>query len=805
MIRSLSSDLRSAVKTMSRRPGVTMLILLTMAVGIGAATAVFSVVESVLLRPLPYPEVDRLVIPRTKDHGRPLTYNTTYPELLQWRDEEVFESVATIARYGADLTGVGDPVRVSVIEVGDQYFGTVRMDAVLGRVFADSEHEPEGPGVVVLGEHFWQTRFGADPEVLGRTIRIDDVACSIIGVAPWQASSPVAADVWLPARPVTTNPDLLDWDNHAYTAIARLKQGESPGSTAARLATLAARAEAEHPQLRAGETIVAISLTRFYTGTRAGRVLLILLGAVCFVLLMGCVNIANLLLSVASRRRQELAVRSALGAGRSRLTAQLLVESLLLAPIGGALGILVSVLLVKALVAIAPVAMPRIDQVEINLAVLAFAIGGSFLVTLVFAAMPAIRASSVSVTVLRGGPSTTIGKGERRSRNLLIGLQLALSLSLLAGAGYTILGLGNLRSSELGFDTANLVKIPISLPRARYQPGAPVIGFYERLVQEISAQPGVESATLRSAEPIGGGGFYLFRSFLAEGQLEPPAGVETSGPWTVVGENHFRTMGIPLLRGRELQATDNADSQPVMVVNRHFAKQMFGEEDPLGKRVRSWRDENIYREIVGVVGNERYFSVGDQIRPCVYVPHWQDQWRDMSLFVRLDPRPAAVIPQLRATISRLDPDLVVAEVVGMDQVFAQNLAGARFMTILLVIFAALALLQVGLGIFGVLSYLTSLRTREIGIRFALGASKKDVVGMVIRDNLRVMAYGMLAGLVGVLVTGLMLRRLLFEVSAVEPLLVLVVCLILAAVALLASLVPANRAAAINPVNALRLE
>jgi putative ABC transport system permease protein len=383
--------------------------------------------------------------------------------------------------------------------------------------------------------------------------------------------------------------------------------------------------------------------------------------------------------------------------------------------------------------------------------------------------------------------------------------ELALSLTLLSGAGYTMLGLSNLQSSDLGFETDRLVQVPISLPRARYQPGEPVIGFYERLVENVSALAMVDAATLRSASPIGGGGFYVSRSYLLEGQPEPPAGVEIGGPWTVVGADHFKTMGIPIHRGRGFLSSDVESSVPVVVVNQRFAEQMFGDDNPIGKRIRSWRDENVYREIVGVVGDVRYYSVGDQIRPCVYVPHQQNRWRFMNLVARVKGSPEAAIPELREVIARLDPELVVAGISTMDQVLTQSLAGPRFLTVLLVIFAGMALLQVGLGIYGVLSYLASLRTREFGIRLAVGAQRWDVVWMVLRDNISVVVLGMVAGLAGVVVSGCLLQKMLFEVSAIEPLVVLLICLILATVAALASLIPARRAAGVNLVDALRLE
>ena len=388
---------------------------------------------------------------------------------------------------------------------------------------------------------------------------------------------------------------------------------------------------------------------------------------------------------------------------------------------------------------------------------------------------------------------------------VLIAVEIGLSLTLLAGAGYSLLGLGNLLSSEVGFDREGLLYAQISLPRTRYAPGGPVAEFYSQLVSEVSALPGVDVATTRSALPLGGGGFNVFRSYLKEGQPEPPVGGEVSGPWTVVGPNHFRTMDVPLIRGRAFLASDTADSQPVMIVNARLADLAFGDENPLGRRVRSWRDENIYREIVGVVGNVRYFGAGDTIRPCVYVPHTQNTWRVMSLIVRSSRDPSQLVPELRRAVARVDPELPVGDVATMDQVFAGGIAGPRFMSMLLVAFGALALVLSAVGVYGVLSYLVSLRTNEIGVRLAIGARGASVLWMVIRESAVAVVIGLAGGLVAVIALGRTFHSELFEVAAFEPMVILTISLILGTVAFAAALIPAFRASRVDPVEALRSE
>ncbi|MCP4901154.1 MAG: ABC transporter permease [bacterium] len=798
------ADLRFAVRAIVRRPGVTVIILLTMAVGIGAATAIFSVVESVLLRPLPYPEVERLVIPRTQEMGESFTYQTTYTDLLQWKEAEVFENVAVFGRFGVDLTGDGGPTRASALTVGEGYFDVVRLGAVQGRVFAEDEHLLEGPPVAVIGERFWNSRFGRDPQAVGKLLRIDGEDYSIIGIAHAHVASPTAVDVILPFRPDMSDESFTSWDNHAYTAVARLKSGETLRSTSEHLAMLAAQTEAEHPDLRAGETIVALTLNQYITGRSVRQPLRLLMAAVLFVLLMGCINIANLLLSVASKRQREFAVRSALGANGWRIFRLLIVESLVLAPIGAVLGVGVAMTMLRVFVGMAPPGIPRVADVELNFAVLAFSLVLSLVAALAFGAAPGVRAAATGAGSV-GTTRTTTGKRERRGRNILVGLQLALSLALLAGAGYTIVSFQNLQDSDLGFEIERIVNVPLDLPRARYQPGEAVINFYEDLTQQIASLPGVQSATIRSALTLNGGGFYMFRSYLAEGRPEPPEGVETSGPWTVVGPGYLATQGMTLLQGRGFLATDTSESEQVVIVNREFADQVFPGQDPIGKRIRSWRDENVYRRIVGIVGNVRYFSAGDEIRPCVYVPHKQCAWRAMNLIVRTQEEPAATLPSIRTTIAKMDSDLVVADTSTMADLVERDLAGPRFLSALVTAFAGLALLQAGLGIYGVLSYLVSLRTREIGVRMAVGARGRDVLWLVVGETLKVVAISMLIGLGGVVVVGKLLGGVLFEVSTVEPSVVLAISFVLAVVATVASAIPAARAASVSPATALRRE
>ncbi|MBM3790535.1 MAG: FtsX-like permease family protein, partial [Acidobacteria bacterium] len=436
MIDGILGDLTSGFRVLRKRPGFTLIALITLATGIAASCAVFTVVESVLLRPLPYPEAGRLVIPRTRDKLTGNTYNITYPDFTTWKEEGVFEAVALRDPIRVDLTGDGEPARVRAMLVGDGYFAVVRKAALFGRTFLPEDHLPGAGPVLLLGEAFWRSRYGADPEALGRSARVNDVAHTIVGVIPDEAGAPYAIDVWVPRQPDPTDENLRDWDNHAFTAIARLKHGESLRSTNVVLDALAARTEEQYPALRAGETIIAVPLIRYLTGTDLDRALWILLGTAGFVLLIGCVNVANLMLTLAAQRGREIAVRTALGAGRFRLIRAQLVQGLVLAVGGGAVGLVLSLWLVDWLIALAPAGIPRLTDVGLNGPVLAFTVAISILSVGVFSLIPAAQTAGLApAKVLNEGAfRSTAGRRAGRSRNLLIGLEAGLSLILLAGA-----------------------------------------------------------------------------------------------------------------------------------------------------------------------------------------------------------------------------------------------------------------------------------------------------------------------------------------------------------------------------------
>ncbi|MFC1558985.1 ABC transporter permease [Gemmatimonadota bacterium] len=806
MLKNSLNDMRYALRSMMRRPGFSIVVILTLAIGIGATTAVFSVLEGVLLRALPFPEANRLVVPLTVEDD--FTYNITINDYLTWQDQEVFESVALFGASMVDITGIGDPFRVTRGVHSHDYFDTLRITPLLGRTFSEEEHLPGGGSPVVIGYGFWQSVYGGSQDVLGSTFTFRGITRTVVGVMPSEAGMVQGVDVWEPFQTTQTEPIIPDWDNHAWSAIARLKEGTDLQSTNDQLAAIAARITADYPDLRGNESITALPLNDWMTGSQLNRSLWLLFGLVGFVLLIGCVNIANLLMANGSERSGELSVRRALGARRSRLIRQLLTENLLLALTGGIAGILLSRGMVELILLALPNNLPRLSGIGLNPVVLGFALLASIGSVLFFGLIPAFRSTSRQAGLQTGSTqrTATISRADRRSRNILIGVELAFSLVLLSGAGLTLRSLGNMQAVDPGFDHYNLLTVSIDLPRENYPPGAAVMGFYDGLHDRLAALPGITSSTFRSFLPLNAGGYNLWRSFLAEGRPEPPAGEELSGvPWNVIGDDHFLTMDIPVVKGRAFTVADNAESTPVIIVNEEYARRMFGEEEALGKRVRSWRDEDLYREIVGIVANVHFLGPADAARPLVYVPHRQDQWRALMLIARTAGPPYEMFEPIRDVIGEMDPDLPVVGTITMEDALYNTMSSTRTMATLLGAFSLAALILAAVGIFGVLSYVVASRRREIGVRIAVGADRAGIMRLILRDTLKVTGIGLLFGIVGSFFLGRLLQSQLFEVSPGDPVTLFVVAIILTGTAILASLIPAHRAATVDPMEALRQE
>jgi putative ABC transport system permease protein len=812
-MQTLWQDLRYGVRTLTRTPGFTLIAVLTLALGIGASTAIYSVVNAVLLRPLPYADAERLAVPLSVNAERGANdSNVTYADYLDWKNEGVFEHVAVIdgTLDHADLSGGdGEPERVRLAVVSEDYFTVLRTRALRGRFFAAEDYAVSGPARgLVISDGLWKRRFGSDSEIVGKSIYLNGRPYPVVGVADGRRTWPEGRDVFVPLA-VGTNPgpDLLRRDNMVFLALARLKPGSSFEATDAVLAGMAQRLEKEHPESRAGWTNRAKPLLDHVVGTQLRSSLLMLLAAVGFVLLITCVNVSNLLLTRSAARGHELAIRLALGAGRLRLIRQLLTEGLLLSILGGGAGLLLAIWSVGLLKRIVPPETPRLEEIGVSTGVLLFALSLSLACALLCGLFPAWQAARSEIQLALKESSRSGGSRPQRQRlkNALVVTEVALSLVLLIGAGLTLRSLARVQRIDPGLKVERLVTMELNAPSVRYRNEEATISFYRELVERLAATSGLDAAAISSTLPLGGGGFYLGRSFLGAGWPEPPGGRDIQGEWNAVGPGYFDTVGMRLLRGRDFDARDSAAGEPTIIVNETFARIMFPGQDPLGRRIRSWRDENVLRTIVGVVGDVRYFGRDDAPRGLVYVPHAQNAWRSMILNVRTVGEPTQVIASIRDRIREVDKDLAVANLRTMTSILERSVAPRRASTMLLVLFAIVAAVLAAVGLYGVLSQVVAQRVHEIGIRMALGARAEDVWRMILAHGMRLAALGIAIGLPGALVLTRLMRGLLYEVSAADPVTYAGIALLLFAVALLASFLPALRAARVDPMVTLRQE
>jgi putative ABC transport system permease protein len=806
-------DLRYGARMLMKQPGFTLIAVITLALGIGANTAIFSVVNAVLLRPLPYRDAGRLVVPVSVNPARGTEDgNITYADYLDWKKEQVFAHVAAIDNTftNADLSGdTGEPERVNLAVVTEDYFAVLGVAPLLGRAFqADDYNMAWPPRTLILSDSLWRRRYGGDAQIIGQNIYLNGRPYQVVGVVAKAAVWPQERDVFLPlAVGPSLGADLQRRDNMIFLGLARLKPDTAIEQTNAVLATMARRLARDYPEARQGWSNQAKPLLDYAVGKQLRTSLLVLLAAVAFVLLIACINVANLLLTRAATREHELALRLALGAGRGHLLRQMLTESLLLALLGGGLGLLLAIWGIDLLTALVPTETPRLEEIKVSGGVLVFTLAVTLLTALLCGLLPAWQATrtNLNTTLKEAARTASGGVLGRRWRGALVIIEVASALVLLVGAGLLLRSFARVQQTDPGLRVEGLVTMELNAAWARYPDGARVAAFYRALLERIKATPGVESAALSSALPLNGGGFYLGRVFLAEGWPEPPAGTDIEGQWNVVSPDYFKTTGTRLIKGRDFDERDSVTGNPVIIVNEAFARRAFPNEDPLGKRVRSWRDENKLRQIVGVVADMRYYGRDDELRGLVYVPHAQNTWNAMALNMRTQGDPAALGGALREQIKTVDKDLAIANLQTMTTVLNRSLAPRRASMLLLTVFAVIAALLAALGIYGVLAYAVAQRTHEIGIRLALGAGARDVLRLVIGQGMRPVLLGVVLGLAGAFGLTRVMKSLLYDVSPTDPLTFGVIALLLLSVALLACWLPARRATQVDPLIALRTE
>jgi putative ABC transport system permease protein len=804
-------DVRFALRTLRKSPGFTAVVVLTLALGIGANTVIFSVVNAILLRPLPYAHPGQLVFMREVKSGSDVSdLGMSYPSFAELRDDNrTFSAIAGLGGHSLVLTGHGEPSEVSTVPVTPDFFSTLWAEPLLGRAFAPNDGERGAAAVVILSENLWRSRFGADPGIVGRSLNLDMRPYTVIGVMPASFRTPFLNQlnqVWIP---LAQDPLFSVWmtkppQQHWMAVIGRLRPGISPTRVHAELETISARLGKEYPPEK-GWTIRTEPLQQTITGD-VKLPLLLLLGSVGLVLLIACANIANLLLSRATSRSKEIAVRIALGAGKTRIARQLLTECAMLGLLGGVIGALVAYCGVAALVPLLPASLPSFHSIRVDGWVVLFAFLLSVASSLVFGLAPVLSAAG-------SDPQKQLGEGgragestaPRRARAFLAVGEIALAIVLLVAAGLLMRSFAQLTSVNPGFEPNHILKAMISLPQFQYSTPKQWAAFSEELMTRLQAQPGMQDSAIAGPLPIIDCCVTL--TFQIAGDPPPQAGTANTANYVPASSSYFSVMRIPLLRGRLFNPSDSVSSPAVVLISQALAKRYFPNQNPLGRHLIFGFPINgvVSREIVGIVGNIRDVSLGKEPGPMLYVPYAQAPLFGGEVVVRSTLSAPAIIGAIRAATHGIDKNLPVTDIATLPDVLNQSVAQPRFRTLLLGLFGAIALTLAAVGIFGVISYSVSRRTQELGIRMALGAQPGSVLRMILREMLALTAIGIAIGIPCAVAAGRLVTHLLFNVTPYDPITLVLVPLVLVAVATLASYIPARRAMKVDPIVALRYE
>jgi predicted permease len=808
IVSDLSQDVRYGFRTLLKNPGFTAIAVIALALGIGANSAIFSVVNTVLLRPLPYQDSDRLVMvwEEATKHGYPRD-TPAAANFVDWRAQNhVFEDMGAVADLSANLTGVGDPERIEAARANASVFSVLGLAPRLGRAFSPEEDQDGANKVVILSSRLWQRRFAADPSIVGKQITLNGQSHTVIGVMPPQFQFPSQdVELWVPMA--FTAQQAASRGSHYLQVVARMKPGVTVQQAQAEMSTIATRLQQQYPKQNTDLGAVVVPLHEHVVGD-IRPALLILLGAVGLVLLIACANVANLLLARAAVRQKEIAVRVAFGASRWRLVRQFLTESVLLAAIGGLFGLLLSIVGIALLTKFIPPNISQVKAITLDARVLGFTLLISLMTGVIFGLVPALQASmfNPNETLKEGGRDSTAGSRGNRIRGFLVIAEVAVSLILLIGAGLLINSFLRLRSVDPGFKSENLLTMKVVLSPLKYPDLTRRSVFYTNLIQRVEALPGVKSAAVTTNLPLYRQGNST--GIEIEGRPLPPPGQEIIITTRVVSPHYLTTMGIPLLKGRQFGPEETEKMPGAVIISETMARRYWPGEDPIGKRLTPGRNAgpDDWFQIIGIAKDVRQFELNTDPKPQMYLPYVQaDFFAPRDLVVKTDVDPIGMAATVRRAVWEIDKDQPVSDIRTMDEIAAESVARQRFSMLLLTIFASVALVLAAVGIYGVMSYSVAQRRSEIGIRMALGAQKSDVLKLTVGHGLKLVLIGVAFGVAGSFALTRLMTSLLFGVGATDPGTFIVISVVLVSVGLLANYIPARRATKVDPLAALRYE
>lgn len=808
-------DIRYAFRMLLKRPGFTVIVVLTLALGIGANTTIFSALDAVLLNPLPYKDADRLVVMwETNKHLGPEMWDrneVAIGNFLDWRSRnQSFDQIGALFDTAMNLTGVGEPQRVQSCVVTTNFFQVLGVQPMLGRSFLPEEEKPGAPFSVILSHDLWQRQFGADPNVINKTLTLNAHQVAVVGVMPpgFELQFPTSkhVEMWVPFIIDVADPDYHDRSQNFLYTVARLKPGVSQDQAQAEMNLIAGQLQQQFPDTNAERGVRVVPLHKQIVGN-VESYLYMLFAAVGFLLLIACTNVAGLLLARVTARHREVAIRIAVGASRWRLIRQLLTESVILSALSGLLGLLLAYGGVKLLIALTPSEVPRLHEIGLHVPVFIWTLTISIMTGLLFGLAPAIQASKPDLnTALKESSGRNHGSFQGSGlRNLLVVSEVAVALLLLVGAGLMTKSFLRLQQVDPGFEATNLLSMNIALPTSKYRPQQANI-FYDQLLERLRNLPGVKSVAGIDVLPLGNGN--VSSRFLVDGAPFVPLADRPYAGVRVVTPDYFQTMSIPTLKGRSFTEQDRENTPPVIIVNEALANRYWPNEDAIGKRLGSFEEvsgKQEWLEIVGVVGNVRHKALELEVMPEVYFPHHQSPGNFMNLVVRTTSDPVSMVPAIRSQVLSVDKDQPMSDIMTMDQRVAKSVAAKRFVMFLLGAFSILALGLAAVGIYGVMAYLVTQRTQEIGVRMALGAQRRDVLNLVVKKGMALAIIGTAIGLVASLALTRLMRSLLFEVTPTDWLTFVTASTVLLIAALLASYIPARRATKVDPLTALRYE